>query len=313
MTEDLVMLKKPSRVGSYRGMECKIPDCELKPRRNNLCNKHSIQYRSGTLLLSGERRLKKVIRYSVDASCKVHRCENKSRIIKGFCKSHYSSYRRGILDYDGFDTGRRKRVASYALSDLRCKVKGCEKVPRDVGFCHNHGTSYRNGHYDKNGKRLTPVIMKNEGKKCSVRSCNYNAYCKGYCRTHYKRYIDCLPIEREFINKGKNCVIERCTAPAARKGYCGKHFYRLMNDRPMRRIFVNKLQKCSACGNPAYCKGMCRKCYSKFSYAAKKSRVELSSVEAHDYISAEDNATPACQGTRAHPRLDACTAEGEVV
>jgi hypothetical protein len=275
MTEDLVMLKEPKRVGSYRDSVCKIPGCKERPRRNMLCMKHSSQMRSGTLLPNGDRVYKKVLRYSVDATCKVHRCDKESRIIKGFCKSHYSLYRRGLMDFDGFETGRRKRVAGYDRETDRCKVRGCEGVPRDVGFCRMHSSMYRTGSIDIDGRRLKRALIKNAGKVCSLKDCGRPAYCQSYCRKHYARYLNCVPFEREFVNKGKTCCYMACQSPAVRKGYCSRHHYRLMNDRPMSREFKNKGNKCTQCDYNAYARGLCRSCYGRFRYEAKKSSVQL--------------------------------------
>lgn len=279
MTQDLVMIKEPSRVGSYEGMVCKIPECKERPRRNHLCVKHSKQFREGTLDLNGERTYKKVLRYSPDASCKVHRCDNRSRIVKGFCRTHYTSYKRGLIDFDGFDLGTRKRIARYSEDDL-CKARGCYKKPRERGFCHNHAVARRKGYLDEKGLRTRPMLQKNVGKKCWVKDCSNPAHCKGLCRSHYSRTQRGLPPVPEFVNKGKRCEFEFCHKPAACKGYCTKHYYRLMHDRPMRRTYINKDQNCKNCQKTyAYCKGLCARCYAKYSYWAKKERLDAVNLQ----------------------------------
>ena len=275
MTEDLVMLKELKRVGSYKGKTCKIPGCQKKPRRNFMCTAHSSAMRNGTLLPNGDRVYQRVLRYSPNATCKVHRCERGGKITKGFCRKHYSGYMRGLLDYDGFETGKRKRVLRYVPGTDRCKVRGCEQVPRDVGFCKNHSSGYREGHYDSQGKRITRALVRNAGKVCSLKGCGRPAHCMSYCRKHYARYLNCVPFEREFVNKGKTCCYMACQGPAVRKGYCSKHHYRLMNDRPMSRVFKNKGNKCSKCEYTAHAKGLCRTCYGRFRYEAKKTSVQF--------------------------------------
>lgn len=267
------MLKTPRRVGSYEGMACKIPECTRRPRRNFLCDYHSKQFREKTLTLDGERHYKKVIKYSKFTTCKVHNCNRMGRIVKGFCKSHYTSYRRGNTDYDGYPTGRQKRVANYGEFDF-CKAQGCSKKPRVKGFCSYHSESIKKGHYDREtGKRLIPKIFKNKGRKCQLKDCLKPAHIKGLCHRHYKRTARGLPFENDYVNKGKQCDYKTCFRPAVTKGFCSRHYHRLMRDRPMDRVFVNKGKPCTNCPDkPAHCKGVCRKCYDALYRTLKKQR-----------------------------------------
>lgn len=233
MTQDLKMIKNPPRVGSYKGMRCRIPECDRTPRRNLLCSYHSSQYRAGTLLLSGNRVYKKVLRYSKQATCKVHRCERGGKITKGFCKKHYNSYRKELIDFDGFETGKRKRITRYLPED-RCKVSSCKRRPRGRGFCNNHLQSFLRGMIDPNGKRLVPLPIKNKGELCSYEGCGKPAHCKTYCHLHYSRYVNCKSLDDpETVNKGKTCAQEGCGKPAYVKGYCTVHYSRLMRGKPL--------------------------------------------------------------------------------
>ena len=262
MTQDLVMIKKPSRVGSYKGMTCRVPDCAKKPRRNLMCEKHAAAHKRGTMDLNGEFHYKRPLRYSVNATCKVHNCGKGGKITKGFCKTDYERYRKGNIDFDGFPTGRQKRVHRYSDDDA-CKVKGCNNRPRERGFCHNHGVAWRKGIYALDGRRIKQTLMKNAGRSCTVVGCRYGAHAKGYCRTHYRRYRLSLPIVNELVNKGKTCLHPGCKRPSSCKGFCSMHYYRFMRDLPMDgRNFTNRGKSCKTClVEPAYCRSLCRKCY----------------------------------------------------
>ena len=279
MTQDLVMIKYPTRVGSYKGMTCRIPDCTEKPRRNKMCQRHSSKFARGTMDLAGHLSYKRPLRYSVDATCKVHNCGKGGKITKGFCKTDYERYRKGNLDYDGFPTGRQKRVHKYTEED-RCKIKGCEIKPRDRGFCHNHSQAWRKGIYTLEGRRIKQVLVKNQGRACSVTGCKYGAHAKTYCRTHYRRYRLGLPIVNEMVNKGKTCVHQGCQKPASCKGFCSLHYYRFMNDIPLNgNTFLNKVKACTSClAEAAYCKGLCRKCYG-VDYRKKQKPITLNSSD----------------------------------
>lgn len=66
---------------------------------------------------------------------------------------------------------------------------------------------------------------------CKVDWCERSAYCRGYCRPHYKRLLRYgSPLDGgpylEYKNKGKLCLVEECDRPAFTKGLCSKHYRR---------------------------------------------------------------------------------------
>jgi 5-methylcytosine-specific restriction endonuclease McrA len=66
--------------------------------------------------------------------------------------------------------------------------------------------------------------------KCAVEDCNNSVHAKGYCNTHYRRFLkfnDPLKTEISPPYRGKKCSVEDCTEKAYKKGMCNKHFQRV--------------------------------------------------------------------------------------
>ena len=286
MTHDLVLLKEHRKIMSYAGMICKIKGCHERPRRNFMCSRHSTMHRFGRLSSDGTPNYKRIV-YSKDAICKIPSCGRGMPIVHGFCKRHGASYSRGFIDYQGFDTGKRKKVYRYTDRDT-CSVKGCIKRPDSKGMCRNHYCSYRLGSYDVHGKRLTPVKLKNKGKHCSYKECKSPSFCKGYCRLHYSRYINFKKtLDSPFINSGKTCSVAFCKKPAYALGICCMHYARRKFGKPEVREFKNLGKSCAndPQHGPAFSKGICSKCYNKYirpSRAKKKKTVVKPNQENSD-------------------------------
>ena len=253
MSEDLVMLKPLTRVGSYRGVRCSIPDCKGQARRNGLCNNCSCKVRAGTLLSDGTAVRKRVLKYSKDMKCVI--CGNGGKIVKGMCRTHYHEYSKGYIDFDGVATGKlRLRVASY--KGVKCRVGSCYVQARSRGFCTNHFANFQAGYYNFAGKALWRLPFRNKGKKCKV--CDSEARTIGYCPKHYSRKRKGLPLLDEdfYVNKGRPCAVERCAKPAKIKGFCEMHYYRLQNGLAMNNGPAIPRKICH-CGVPALAKGLC--------------------------------------------------------
>jgi hypothetical protein len=225
MTEDLVMLQPVQEKGLYKGKTCKIEDCENPPRRNWLCEKHSSAVREGRMKPSGEKIWKRASAYRADFECIVHGCGRRGKIVKGFCRRHYGHYSKGIIDFDGSPLRPLKRVQAYSPLD-QCKVQSCRKRPRVRGFCATHAEGVSRGAYDESGKRLTPRLTPNKGKKCKEAGCESEAHCKGLCVLHYNRERTGYLGPEGFKNVGQKCSNEKCERPAHCRTLCTKHYHR---------------------------------------------------------------------------------------
>lgn len=69
-------------------------------------------------------------------------------------------------------------------------------------------------------------------KICSIEWCEKEVFCRGYCRSHYKRlqrHGDPLAggLYQEYKNKGMVCRVDKCNENAVTKGLCEKHYQRL--------------------------------------------------------------------------------------
>lgn len=65
--------------------------------------------------------------------------------------------------------------------------------------------------------------------KCAVENCGNSVHAKGYCNTHYRRYLKFgNPLKTEISPpyRGKKCSVEGCEEVAYKKGMCNKHFQR---------------------------------------------------------------------------------------
>lgn len=66
--------------------------------------------------------------------------------------------------------------------------------------------------------------------KCAVEDCSNSVHAKGFCNTHYRRFLkfnDPLKTEISPPYRGKKCSVEDCTEKAYKKGMCNKHFQRV--------------------------------------------------------------------------------------
>jgi hypothetical protein len=255
MTADLVMLKNRPRVGSYSKITCRVPLCLLRARRHFLCDKHSGQYKRGSIDLEGNLLAKsgKILgQYPKDYPCKVCKRSN-CKISKGFCPTHYNQYLKGNRDIEGFDIQRRCKAS-------RCRTRLNHKTRE---WCYKHYPSFLHGVYNSKGRRMKPLILKNRGKKCKVTDCVFPAHCKELCALHYSRSRGGYLGTAGYKNVGKQCSEQDCSRPAVCRTLCSKHYWSYTH--PPRK-YINKDKICKRvsahCKQPAYCKGLCIKHYN---------------------------------------------------
>ncbi len=84
--------------------------------------------------------------------------------------------------------------------------------------------------------------------KCSVETCENEAFARTWCRLHYDRMRDIGQLDPVRISlTGKICTVEGCDKPVRGKGLCNNHYQRL---RKYGR--VEKVQKPSKTIHPYY-------------------------------------------------------------
>jgi len=100
---------------------------------------------------------------------------------------------------------------------------------------------------------------------CAVRECTRDAYCKGYCEAHYKRWrTNGDPGSAEIQSRGrKGCSAEGCENPHSCRGYCEKHYRRFREKGVVDDASFQPYARtgCSVpdCGNPHFKRGFCMK------------------------------------------------------
>lgn len=115
----------------------------------------------------------------------------------------------------------------------------------------------------------------NKGKKCEVKSCNFNARSKGLCLYHYQKLRN--GTSREALvgekaqrrwHRGELCKEFGCHEKAKVKGYCISHYYKRrycekMEQKKKVRKQINRGKICKRpdCVLRARIKGYCVKHY----------------------------------------------------
>lgn len=111
--------------------------------------------------------------------CKVVDCQTPSRLVKGYCLTHYRRWRvTGNPDKTIFDLRKESK-------QITCSIANCNGKPFVKDLCHNH---YRR--LKTYGDPLaTNLKSRPHGtKKCSIEGCEKKHNALGYCNTHYSRF-----------------------------------------------------------------------------------------------------------------------------
>lgn len=70
-------------------------------------------------------------------------------------------------------------------------------------------------------------------QKCSVEGCVGAAISRGWCPSHYRRWMKYGRLERiRHVNKQKQCVHPGCEFAATKKGYCDPHYKVIARQNP---------------------------------------------------------------------------------
>jgi Recombination endonuclease VII len=77
-------------------------------------------------------------------------------------------------------------------------------------------------------------------RKCSVEDCNAAAISRGWCQSHYRRWMKYGRLDRiRHTNRETKCTYPGCDFTAVSKGYCGPHYKTVARQDP-RNARANK-------------------------------------------------------------------------
>jgi len=112
-------------------------------------------------------------------NCIVVDCQTPSRIVKGYCLTHYRRNKvSGQATKTVFDIRRESKVEN-------CAVESCSGISYSMTYCHAH---YRRLQTYGN-PTATDLLSRPYGtKKCTIDGCEKKHNAKGYCFTHYNRW-----------------------------------------------------------------------------------------------------------------------------
>lgn len=100
---------------------------------------------------------------------------------RGFCRSHYTSARNGLLNWEtGQQLREPLRVASYGTG-ARCTVEGCQRRPAVRGLCNPHWLRQQRGI-----PMDAPLRVRRVGTftPCLLHYCGERAVSRGMCSAH---------------------------------------------------------------------------------------------------------------------------------
>ncbi len=100
-------------------------------------------------------------------TCKL--CEKKVSA-KGFCRTHYMQFKRGIVNEMGEQIRELVRVKSWA--GILCSFSGCSSEACSKGFCNKHYIQLRSGYITTDGFST--------GKQRRWKNKGYRIYQRGY-------------------------------------------------------------------------------------------------------------------------------------
>ena len=90
--------------------------------------------------------------------CRAQGCANGANGSKGFCHTHYTYTRLGLLDEQtGLPLREPKRIARYA-PDAVCLLPDCGGKPRSRGMCNKHMLQRNAGIIDEQGNQLRALL-----------------------------------------------------------------------------------------------------------------------------------------------------------
>lgn len=126
-------------------------------------------------------------------------------------------------------------------------------------------------------------------KVCKVDGCDKGVCSRGYCKSHYEKYLRWGESLTPPLKKEKICIVPGCNNKHIAKGYCEKHYRQIKkHGKIMDEIYENnKNKKCKVkdCEEKHHCQGYCRKHYERlkrFGDANHKTVHDLNDIVIHD-------------------------------
>lgn len=156
------------------------------------------------------------------AICKMPDCGQSTKEgAKGFCASHYSQFRNGLIDESGTETGKRQRCFHKGTP---CLHDGCDSPAVGRGLCAKH--------YQQEQRKKRSLTPRFPGPAC--RLCERAARVRGLCSAHYAQWqkgiidVDGSPL-REMkrvarIGSEEVCRQPGCDKPVKSLGWCNAHY-----------------------------------------------------------------------------------------
>lgn len=100
-----------------------------------------------------------------------------------------------------------------------------------------------------------------ESNQCAVIDCNRPRVCKGYCKPHYRRFLNGIDLTIPFRQQTKSliCEVESCTREASAKGKCPLHYNRYRRGMDLYAPIRGGVKICTikGCGRKTIAKGYC--------------------------------------------------------
>ena len=112
--------------------------------------------------------------------CKIKSCKDLHKA-KGFCKAHYNSYYRKVIDIHG---NIIRYVADYGITE--CKIPNCDEPHQGKGFCQKHYQQHLHKIIDKDGNKLRETRIYGQ-IGCKIPGCDQEHASRGFCQRHYAR------------------------------------------------------------------------------------------------------------------------------
>ena len=98
LAQDGSRLRDPQRVSSYgAGAHCAAEGCTTRPRSNDLCIKHYMQWKAGHL---PDTSIVRILGDAPKVRCKINDCSVRAAS-KGMCPAHARRFESGIIDEEG--------------------------------------------------------------------------------------------------------------------------------------------------------------------------------------------------------------------
>jgi len=109
-----------------------------------------------------------------------------------------------------------------------------------------------------------------KGDPCSIDNCERPSRTRGWCATHYSRFLKYGAPEKVAVRKRSKCAVPDCVNPTRARGICGKHYQQWKSGRldhadELGLPFVAKQCSVDGCVKPERSRGMCMNHYAKWS------------------------------------------------